>query len=228
MKPDINKYDAVIFDLFHTLVSLGNIDTTDYKAWDYLGITEERWRQALFSDAENRLRGKLAKPNEVIRDIVCKIDPAISHEETEHASEMRLRQFEIALSNIEPNVLDTIRQLKIRGKALGLISNADHIEVYSWAQAEISTYFDSAVFSCHTGHVKPEKEIYLHSLGQLDMHPSRCLFIGDGGNDEFAGARNVGMDTTITLQFIDDPASTPAQRRRAQADYEIQHITELL
>lgn len=201
---------------------------SDCNAWNYLGITERQWRLALFNNAENRLRGKVTDPKEVIRDIVHKIDPAITHEKTEHASQLRLQQFETALSDIEPNVLETVRELKRQGKALGLISNADQIEVYSWADTEISSYFDSAVFSCHTGYIKPEEEIYLCSLRQLHLHPSRCLFIGDGGNNELAGAKNVGMDTTITLQFLNDPTTVPIQRRRAQADFEIQHIAELL
>ncbi len=226
MKPDIKKYDAVVFDLFHTLVSLGNTAGQDCNAWDYLGISEERWRHALFSDAEGRLRGDVKHPNEVIRDIVCKIEPSVAQAKTERAAQLRLRQFETVLSTVDPDVMDTIRKLKQQGKALGLISNADSIEIDSWFRTEISTYFDSAVFSCHTGYVKPEKEIYLHSLEQLRVGPDQCLFIGDGGNDELSGAKMVGIDTAITLQFLDGVGVL--SQRRAQADFEIQHIAELL
>ena len=228
LKPDISKYDAVIFDLFHTLVGLTNVVAPALRAWEYLGIAEQRWRNALFNNAENRLRGKVTDPNEVIRDIVCKIDPTITHEKTERASRLRLQQFESVLSRIDSQVLDVIRELKKQGKALGLISNADRIEVHSWSRSEISAYFDSAVFSCHTGYVKPEREIYTHSLSQLNLHSGQCLFIGDGGNNELEGAKNVGMDTAITLQFSDDPTAASVLRRRAQADFEIRHISDLL
>lgn len=228
MTLDLEKYDAVIFDLFHTLISLKNITTAQPKVWDYLQISEEQWRQAIFSNAEDRLRGRISKPSEVIRDIVCKIDPNITRDKTKHASRLRLEQFKAALSDVHPHVLRTIKELKKQGKILGLISNADQTEVSSWEEAEISTYFDSAIFSCNVGYIKPEKQIYLQSLEQLELSSSQCLFIGDGGNDELAGAKNAGMDTTITLEFLGDPMSEPVRRRRTQADYEIYCIDELL
>lgn len=228
MKPDIRKYDAVIFDLFHTLVSLKNIDTRHCEAWDFLGVTEAQWRHALFSDAEDRLRGRIKNPNDVIRDIVRKIDPTITREKTERASRLRLRQFEIALASIEPHIMETIVELKGQGKALGLISNADRIEAHGWSWTRISNHFDSAVFSCHTGYVKPEKEIYLYSLEQLNLKPHQCLFIGDGGNNELQGAKAVGMDTAITLQFLENSTTPPIRQRRKHADFEIQHVSELL
>lgn len=228
MKPDLEKYDAVIFDLFHTLISLNNIRASRHRAWDYLEISEEQWRQAIFNDAEDRLRGRISKPSEVIMDIVFKIDPTITLDKTERASQLRLEQFRVALSDIHPHVLKTIRELKRQGKSLGLISNADRIEVSSWAETEASTYFDSAVFSCNVGYIKPERQIYLHSLTQLGLPPSQCLFVGDGGNDELVGAKNAGMDTVITLEFLENPMSESIRRRRVQADYEIHCIDELL
>ena len=228
MKPDLAKYDAVIFDLFHTLISKDNLGAAKHQAWDYLKISEEQWRQAIFTDAEDRLRGRISKPSEVILDIVSKIDPTISLDQTERASELRLEQFRTAFADIHPHVLQTIKELKQQGKMLGLISNADRIEVSSWSETEASTYFDSAIFSCNVGYIKPEKEIYLHSMAELGLSPSQCLFVGDGGNDELVGAKNAGMDTTITLEFLDDPASETTWHRREQADYEILCINELL
>lgn len=228
MKPDLENYDAVIFDLFHTLINLNNNASPQHQVWNYLQISEEQWRRAIFSDAEDRLRGRISHPSEVIRDIAYKIDPTITRDETERASQLRLEQFKVALSDILPHVLSTIKGLKKQGKALGLISNADQIEVSSWTQTEISSYFDSAIFSCDIGYIKPEKQIYMHSLEQLALSPTKCLFVGDGGNDELAGAKNAGMDTTITLEFLGDTMSETVRRRRAQADYEIHCIEELL
>lgn len=161
-------------------------------------------------------------------DIVSKIDPTITLDKTERVSELRLEQFRTAFADIHPHVLQTIKELREQGKVLGLISNADQIEVSSWSETEASTYFDSAVFSCNVGYIKPEKQIYLHSLAQLGLSPSQCLFVGDGGNDELVGAKNTGIDTAITLEFLDNPTSETTRRRRQQADYEIHSIDELL
>ena len=84
------------------------------------------------------------------------------------------------------------------------------------------------MFSCTVGFVKPEKEIYMAVLENLGVPAQRCLFVGDGGNDELAGARSVGMHSAITLEFVSEPESKAVRRMRAQADFEITHIGELL
>ena len=227
MKPDLANYDAVIFDLFHTLIGLDG-RTSLQTAWEFLQIPEPTWRRALFAGADDRLRGKISDPEEVVRDIVGKLDADISGDKIEHASGLRLRQFEIALSDIRPHILQAVGTLKARGKLLGVISNADKIEISSWPDTEISTCIDSAVFSCEVGYIKPEKEIYLATLHNLGLAPERCLFVGDGGDNELAGARDVGIDAAITLEFIRDPTSEQVNNRRAQATYEIDSISDLV
>ena len=228
IKPDLVKYDAVVFDLFHTLIGLDSIYTPGSNAWDYLGISEKDWREALFSDVEGRLRGRITDPNEVLRDIVCKLLPDVHRDETEHASRIRTGQFEAALANFRPHVLETVAAIRSQGKRLGLVSNADAIEIASWPRSLLAACFDSAVFSCAVGYIKPEREIYLSVLADLGVPAGRCLFVGDGGNDELAGARRAGMDAAITLEFIQEPDSEVIKDRRAQANFEITRISELL
>jgi len=183
---------------------------------------------AVFNDFEDRLRGRITDPTSVIRDIVCKLLPDVSREKTEHAARIRTGQFETALSNVRPHVLETVAAIRSGGKKLGLVSNADAIEIASWPRSQLAACFNSAVFSCAVGYIKPEREIYLSVLAELGVPAKRCLFVGDGGNDELAGARSAGMDAAITLEFIPEPDSEVIKRRRAQANFEISHISELL
>jgi putative hydrolase of the HAD superfamily len=228
MKPDLANYDAVIFDLFHTLVSLEGSYSPGEGVWDYLGISEQEWRGALFSDTDDRLRGRIVDPNDVVRDIVCKLVPDISDDRTKQASRIRAEQFHRALSNVQTHVVEAVGAIRSRGKRLGLISNADRIEISSWAESAIADCFDSAVFSCVVGFIKPERQIYSTACESLGVPAHRCLFVGDGGNDELAGARRAGMDAAITLEFIQDPDSDAMMHRRAQADFEIARISDLL
>lgn len=159
---------------------------------------------------------------------MCKLIPDVDMDRTMDASRIRVSQFETALSTVKPHVLETIATIRSQGKLLGLISNADAIEIASWPRSALAVFFDSAVFSCSLGFIKPEKEIYDSLLDQLAVPAHRCLFVGDGGNDELAGARNAGMDAAITLEFLGDPDSDNTRERRAQANFEIHSITELL
>ncbi len=61
-----------------------------------------------------------------------------------------------------------LRALKSQGHKLGLISNADTLEMAAWDSAPIALLFDSAVFSCAVGSAKPESEIYQNSPAAIE------------------------------------------------------------
>jgi putative hydrolase of the HAD superfamily len=45
--------------------------------------------------------------------------------------------------------------------------------------------------------VKPDPEIYLRTAAALEVEASDCVFVGDGANDELAGAERVGMTAVL-------------------------------
>ena len=47
--------------------------------------------------------------------------------------------------------------------------------------------------------MKPEPEIYLRTAEALGVEPADCFFVGDGANDELAGAERVGMTPVLFL-----------------------------
>ena len=49
--------------------------------------------------------------------------------------------------------------------------------------------------------MKPEPEIYLRTAEALGVEPADCFFVGDGANDELAGAARVGMTPVL---FVPD------------------------
>ncbi len=51
--------------------------------------------------------------------------------------------------------LNALRQLREAGYRLGLISNADVMEVAAWPDCPAAGFFDASVFSCEVGCVKP-------------------------------------------------------------------------
>jgi putative hydrolase of the HAD superfamily len=48
---------------------------------------------------------------------------------------------------------------------------------------------------------KPDPRIYRLALDQLGVEPEQAVFVGDGANDELAGAERVGM----TAVGVDSP-----------------------
>jgi putative hydrolase of the HAD superfamily len=216
----LDRYPAVIFDLFHTLTSSAVLHKTKGTG-EILGVSREAWNDQLLLYSEDRLRGKTRDQYEIIRKMAHAIDPVISDALIRRAASNRIKRFRYALAHIERSTLDMLEQLRDRGKVLGLISNGDVNEFAGWQTSPLRKYFPCAIFSCDVGFIKPEREIYELCMEKLGVHPADSLYIGDGGSDELGGAKAFGMTTVITIRVIKDLWPEKIGMRRRDADHEI-------
>jgi putative hydrolase of the HAD superfamily len=53
--------------------------------------------------------------------------------------------------------------------------------------------FTTCTFSCAIGAAKPDRAIYAAGAQSLGIEPAHLLFVGDGSDDELAGAARVGL-----------------------------------
>lgn len=87
---------------------------------------------------------------------------------------------------------------------------------------ELLPYFDHVVISGSFGRGKPDKSIFEHALGLLEITPEQGVMVGDKLTTDILG----GLATGLTTVWINrtgkdkDPEITP--------DYEIKHLAELL
>lgn len=225
---DLRIFRAVIFDLFHTLTSADVMRLPGKGTSEVLGVRREDWNEQLLVHSDERLRGKVTDPLQIIEKMAHAIDPNIKEETIKEAVINRIERFRHALLNIEDATLETLAKLKQRGKSLGLISNADVNEIQGWQDSPLSDCFDSVLFSCNVGYVKPEKEIYLKCLKELGVQPEEALYVGDGGSDELKGAKEVGMTTVMTIHVIKHFWPERITSARVYADYTIDGIADLL
>jgi putative hydrolase of the HAD superfamily len=89
--------------------------------------------------------------------------------------------------------------LRRRGLRLGMISVCSEDVPARWPETDLAGLFDVETFSSSCGLMKPDPEIYLLTLDALGVEPSDCLFVGDGANDELAGAARVGIEPVLFL-----------------------------
>jgi putative hydrolase of the HAD superfamily len=219
---------AVIFDLFHTLTCLERTEPKPRLTYTILNVPREAWDAQLLLHSMPRLRGTKRDPLEFIREMARAIDPAIPDEVIGRATENRRAAFQSALRQISPTVGAVLGGLRQSGKRIGLVSNADVLEVAAWSECPIRDKFDAVVFSCEAGYVKPEAEIYHRCLRELGVTASETVFVGDGGSDELKAARELGMSTIMVAGIVREiwPQRIPA--RAVHADCVIEELPELL
>ena len=225
----VDQKKAVIFDLFHTLTAIES-------SWgngrpftcDMLGIDRDAWHDQLQLHSRSRLSGRQKDPFRIVSQMARAIDPAIPDETIHAAIANRIKRFEAALLDIPDETKATLQALRAKGKRLGLISNADTMEVAAWNKSPLAESFDTAILSCSVGAVKPEREIYDICLERLDVQPSDALYVGDGGSSELQGAQTVGMTTVMMVGIIKDVWADKIEQRKVYADFVIEHLSELV
>jgi len=77
------------------------------------------------------------------------------------------------------------------GKPVGLCSNLA-LPYVAPCQAALPGPVE-AVWSCHTGFIKPEPAIYLAAAAAVGTRPEHTLFVGDRWAEDEAGPQAVGM-----------------------------------
>lgn len=132
-----------------------------------------------------------------------------------------------ALQNVSIDIIDTLKSLKDKNIKLGLISNADVIDCKYWNQSQLSALFDDAIFSCNIGMLKPDRRIYELAMNRLNVLPSECMFVGDGGSNELYGAKSVGMKTVFT-EALEIKTGEKRISIMGYADYHVKIFKEIL
>jgi putative hydrolase of the HAD superfamily len=100
----------------------------------------------------------------------------------------------------------TLKQIKKSGLMLGLISDAAYEVPRLWEKHSLSRFFDVTIFSNKVHLKKPDPKIYLLACERLDVKPTECLYVGDGGSWELTGAEKVGM-TSLQISSPEDDDS---------------------
>ena len=132
---------------------------------------------------------------------------------------LRVAQAEMLWCSAEAATAPVLRELKRRGFALGIISNADGRLESSFAQAGLTEHFDFFIDSFVVGVEKPEPAIFRFALEQAGLAPHEAAYVGDIYSVDVLGARRAGL-----LPILYDPADL-----NADADcLRIRQLDELL
>jgi putative hydrolase of the HAD superfamily len=219
---------AIVFDLFHTLISLKSDGVARPSTSEQLGVSEKDWNTLLWEQSKRRLRGHVKDPFEIIKELTTLAGWNISDSKLRDVATIRQERFAEGMHAAQPHVLEALDQLRQTGLSLAICSNADWMERKGWEDCPLSQRFDATIFSCDVGHVKPEPEIFQLCLDELKVKAEETVFVGDGGSNELAGAKEMGMTTVMTKEIISQIYPQVIDKRKKDADHIINHIGQLM
>jgi putative hydrolase of the HAD superfamily len=184
---------AVVFDLWETLID-----------WDREAnaALNERLGELAGGDFLERWSVSRSKYTSPIREALT--EAGVSAAVMDDVCSLRREHLRGALVP-RAGAVDTLRTLRERDYKIGLITVCSEDIERLWPESEFAGLFDAEVFSSSFGASKPDPRIYLHCCELLDVEPSDAVFVGDGANDELAGAQRVGMGAILIHRPGEDP-----------------------
>jgi putative hydrolase of the HAD superfamily len=190
---------AVVFDLFGTLIDDSPPD--EYARFlartaECLGADPERFRAAWEANDVARYTA----PIESCFESIC---AELDVPDYRTALDLRVERMR-ALLVPRPDAVATLRSLRERGFALGMISNASSELSGLWAQSAFAGLFDATLFSADERMMKPDRRLYERMADLLGVDPRDCVFVGDGAYGELQGAEAVGMRPVLIRAPYDE------------------------
>jgi len=212
------KYQAVIFDLFGTLIknfSVQEHENNLRKMASILSAPAEDFTRLWYETFNKRCTGVFKTPEDNIVYVCQKLGVPIEDSQKSLAAHIRFKLTKDSMIPL-PESLAVLSRLKLEGYKTGLISDCS-VEVPAiWQHTPFAPLFDATVFSCLAGMKKPDPRIYRLAVEQLRVEPHRCLYIGDGSSQELTGAAAVGMHPVL----IRDPDEDITKTHRVDAEAE--------
>lgn len=189
------RFDAVVFDLFGTLV--GEFPVADWSAhFDVLagalGVDAHLLRTAWQGSAIERQTGLLGDVRQNLREIARRAGGDPSERQLEEAVSVRATLYDRFFRPL-PGALQTVRWVRDEGYRSALVSMCAPDTPALWHASDFVGLIEVEVFSCEVGLRKPDAGIYLAAIQRLGVDADRCVYVGDGSYGELRGASAVGM-----------------------------------
>lgn len=217
---------AVFFDLFFTLIYPHYSFDNEY---DVIGLSSTEWEKYAENDTLyiERASGKIRTEKGIINRIVNIMPYKVDEEQKHKILERRQERMKRALLEVNNEILETLKILHERDIKIGLISNADIIDSKHWSESPLAKFFDSVVFSCNVGMLKPEVGIYNCAMKALNVMPKESIFVGDGGSNELYGAKKARMKTIFT-EYLESKSEIRKEQIMISADFHVKSFDEIL
>lgn len=189
------KYQAVIFDLFGTLVD--KLSLREHKNMlgqmaSVLSVPTDDFIKLWFDTFNERGLGIFQSLKENIDYICQKLNLPTADPQATRAAKINI-EYTARSMKPRPYATELLAQLKSASYKTGLITNCGAEIPKITNDMPFAPWLDVAVFSSLEGVQKPDPHIYQIAVARLGVKPEDCLYIGDGDSHELTGASQAGM-----------------------------------
>lgn len=225
---------AVIFDMFGTLVQNLGTDFTDLL--DQTGVLTalvgnrgEEFKRLWLSREFHRPRGLGVHrtPEEMFAHVCKALGASPSAAALGFAGDVRRKYYRQALTP-RPDVIATLTELKRRGRKLALMSVCSAELPEHLPHTPFAGLFDTIVFSCNVGWLKPDPRMYEAARAGLGVSPQECIYVGDGDFGELTGAGKLGMCPILICDPGEEAIVMAREEARNWRGLRISRIHEVL
>lgn len=190
------KYEAVIFDLFGTLVHM--ISSSDdekilTQMASVLSVPSDGLVRLWRNTFAQRMKGTFRKYQDCIGHICEQLGVSVEYSQIEAATQIRFHMNRREVMTPRADAIKVLSRLKLEGYKIGLISNCSFETTTLWEEVPLAPLVDVAIFSCLVGMMKPDPRIYGLATEQLGVEPQDCLYVADGIGQELSAASQIGM-----------------------------------
>jgi putative hydrolase of the HAD superfamily len=192
------KLEAVIFDLFGTLVNhfMSSVGQMHKEMAAVLAVPYEQFHPRWNQTTEMRVIGAFATVEASIEHVLSVMKVEARAEQIEKAVEIRMGYIKKALRP-KVHAISTLDQLKRHRYKIGLLSNCSVEIPLLWPETDFAGAIDTPIFSCLARLKKPDERIYRLACEQLGTKPESCLYIADGEDHELAAAARIGLQSVL-------------------------------
>jgi putative hydrolase of the HAD superfamily len=225
------RYQAVLFDLFGTLVPVFPEEEFRRSLNDMaeaLGVDPGSFHRAwVFETWHDRATGVFDTVEANLKAICTAVNVTASDAQMARAIDRRLT-FTRSILQPRSDALFILEKLRSRGMCLGLVSDCSAEVPAMWPELPFAPYFDRVVFSCVLRTKKPDPRMYKGVYEALEIPAQRCLYVGDGFGRELSGAAGLGMRPILIWDGPETRGNDSSSEAAAWTGDRIRSLTELL